>query len=175
MRPVIVVSQCLGLDNCRYNGVPIEAPFIEELAAFVKIVPVCPEIGIGLPVPRYPIRIVQSEGLRLIQPDTGRDLTQSMEDFCRIFIKQQKQIDGFIYKSRSPSCGVGDTKLFSSATAKESIDIGSGFFARALLEKYPDLPIASERSMLEAEARQRFLQQVFQLAMRQRYIDLPSL
>ena len=57
-RPVIVVSKCLLGECCRYDGKIISAPWIQELAAQVRFVPVCPEVGIGLPVPRDPIRLV---------------------------------------------------------------------------------------------------------------------
>ncbi len=60
-KPVVVVSKCLGFDSCRYNGEIIDAPFVDKLRSHVTFVPVCPEVEIGLGVPRKPIRIVSDK------------------------------------------------------------------------------------------------------------------
>ena len=66
-KPTVVVSKCLGFDSCRYNGQMILVDFIEKMKPYVHFVPVCPEVAIGLGVPRDPIRIVSINGdLRLV-------------------------------------------------------------------------------------------------------------
>ena len=60
-RPKVVFSRCLGFDHCRYNGGIISEPMVEQLEAFVDSVTVCPDVEIGLGIPRQPIRLVGDE------------------------------------------------------------------------------------------------------------------
>ena len=100
IRPIVVVSKCLDLDACRYNGQFIRVPFIRALQRHVEIRPVCPEVEIGLGTPRDPIRIVVVGKTRhLVQPATGRDVTGIMEKFTRTFLDGIGEVDGFILKS----------------------------------------------------------------------------
>lgn len=89
-RPRLVVSRCLELAACRYDGATIRAPLVRRLAPFVELVPVCPEVEIGLGVPRDPVRLVTLPGgpdcPRMVQPSTGRDLTDAMTGFSRAFL-----------------------------------------------------------------------------------------
>ncbi|HTY07903.1 MAG TPA: DUF523 domain-containing protein, partial [Candidatus Edwardsbacteria bacterium] len=80
----MVASRCLEFEACRYNGQMIPCPVVRQLQPLADFRPVCPEVEIGLGVPRDPIRIVESKGKRsLYQPSTGRDLTETMGDFAR--------------------------------------------------------------------------------------------
>jgi uncharacterized protein YbbK (DUF523 family) len=106
-RPRVVVSSCLGLDACRFDGSSASSRFVELLQPHVDLVPVCPELSLGLGAPRPPVRLVQLDGqTRLVQPTTGRDLTDTMQDFARSFLESLPPVDGFLLKSRSPSCGL---------------------------------------------------------------------
>ncbi|RMF90465.1 MAG: DUF523 domain-containing protein, partial [Nitrospinota bacterium] len=112
-KPVVVISKCLEIAPCRYNGEMITDSFVQKLAPHVTFIPVCPEVEIGLGVPRHPIRLVTSQGeTRLIQPATGQDLSASMQAFSRDFLSTLDEVDGFILKSRSPSCGLRDSKRY---------------------------------------------------------------
>lgn len=107
-RPRLVLSRCLELDACRYNAVSIRAPLVPALDPWLELVPVCPEVEVGLGVPRDPIRLVrEGSGTRLLQPSTGRDLTQEMAAFSDRFLGGLDYVDGFLLKARSPSCGPG--------------------------------------------------------------------
>ena len=76
IKPIIIVSKCLGFDACRYNGVSLPDALVDALKPYVEYRPVCPEVEIGLGVPREPIRIITEEGrLKLFQPATGREFT----------------------------------------------------------------------------------------------------
>jgi len=86
-KPVVVVSKCLGFESCRYDGAMIDAPFVDKLKNYVLFCPVCPEMEIGLGVPRKPIRIIRAdEGDILYQPASGKDLTGSMRSFLATFL-----------------------------------------------------------------------------------------
>ncbi|MBN2071091.1 MAG: DUF1722 domain-containing protein [Candidatus Krumholzibacteriota bacterium] len=165
IRPVIVVSECLGFSACRYDGKVVSAPFIKRLGKYVDFIPVCPEVAIALGTPRDTIRIVEEKGsLRLLQPSTGRDLTTGMIDFSDRFLERLEKIDGFILKSRSPSCGPGGVKIYSSPASVSPGSRGSGFFASSVLSRFGHLPIEDETRLDDLRLREHFLTRIFTMA-----------
>lgn len=164
-RPRVGVSKCLEFDQCRYNGVVIPDPLIRRLQAFVDFYPVCPEVEIGLGIPRESIRIVEVEGVRqLVQPSTERDLTSAMESFSTQFLLQLKDIDGFILKSKSPTCGIKDVKIYSGLSKAPVIGKGSGYFGKAALEHYGAYAIEEEGRLSNFSIREHFLTKIFTYA-----------
>lgn len=161
-RPVLVQSQCLNLEPVRWNGVVINNRFAAALARHVELRPVCPEVGIGLGTPRPTVRLVRSaEGDRLIQPDTGRDLTVAMAEFAATFLDRLGTIDGFLFKSQSPSCGIGNVKLYASAAPGPTVGKTIGAFAAAAIRRFPELPIEDEGRMQDTALRRHFLTRLF--------------
>lgn len=163
--PRIVVSQCLGFAPCRWNGVTVPDAFVSILEPHVEFVPVCPEVAIGLGVPRDPVRVVAGDdGLRLIQPATGRDVTPEMIRFAQGYLDAVGEVDGFILKSRSPSCGIKDVKVYPAADATTPSGKGAGAFAAAVLGRFADLPVEDEGRLTNFAIREHFLTRVFALA-----------
>jgi uncharacterized protein YbgA (DUF1722 family)/uncharacterized protein YbbK (DUF523 family) len=161
-RPIIVVSRCLLSEHVRWDGEIISDSFVRELEQYVDFMPVCPEVEIGLGVPRKPIRIVDGgTGRGLIQLETGRDLTRKMSRFARSFLSSLERVDGFIQKSRSPSCGIGGVKIYPSTGKVAASGRGAGFFGGAALEMYPTLAIEDERKLRDFEIREMFLTRAF--------------
>ncbi len=163
-RPRVLVSRCLGFEACRWNGVVIDDPFVRRLMRHADFVPVCPEKEIGLPVPRDPVRVVRdgSGGRRLFQPATGRDLTDEMRRFSGAFLAALGPVDGAILKSRSPSCGVKDTKVYASGLAKAGVcGHEAGFFGAAVTENLPGLPVEDEGRLLNFTLREHFFTRLF--------------
>lgn len=172
--PVVVLSRCLGVEACRYNGKMIREDFIHQLSSYVKFRPVCPELELGLGVPRDPIRIVAGDGARtLIQPATGRDLTRSMNTFSQAFLTKLKEVDGFVLKSRSPSCGIRDTKIHD-ADGETVLERGAGIFAAAVLEHFPDAAVEDEKRLRNRIRREHFLTRLFALARLRRIARRPT-
>ncbi len=172
--PVVVLSRCLGVEACRYNGKMIREDFIHHLSSYVKIRPVCPELEIGLGVPREPIRILAGDGGRtLVQPATGRDLTQRMTTFSQSFLGTLKEVDGFILKSRSPSCGIRDTKIHD-ADQETVLERGAGIFAAAVLEHFPDAAVEDEKRLRNRVRREQFLTRLYALAGLRRIARRPN-
>lgn len=166
VRPKVVVSRCLGFDHCRYNGGIISSPIVANLMEYVEFLPVCPEVEIGLGVPRDPLRIILEKGEhRLIQPISGRDVTEAMEAFCTDFLDSAGEIDGFILKYRSPSCGIKNVKVYQSATLKSAV-IGksSGYFGGAVLKAFPYLPVEDEGRLRNSRIKEHFMTRLFMLA-----------
>jgi uncharacterized protein YbgA (DUF1722 family)/uncharacterized protein YbbK (DUF523 family) len=152
----------LELDACRYNGQSIRAPFVKKLLPFVDVTPTCPEVEIGLGVPRDPIRLVSSrEQIRLVQPSTQRDLTDLMHAFSDRFLGEAGDVDGFILKSRSPSCGIKDTKVHSSGETPQPIGRGPGMFGEAVLERFPRAAVEDEGRLTNFRLRHHFLTQLY--------------
>ena len=164
-RPLIVVSKCLGFDHCRYNGATIEDRFIEKLGEFVDFRAVCPEVEIGLGVPRDPIRIVVDNGRRyLFQPATEQEYSRQMSDFTDHFLSGLKEIDGFLLKNRSPSCGPGDVKIYRGFHKTASTFMGSGFFGGEVAARFRGKPIEDEGRLKNFTIRENYLMRVFTLA-----------
>lgn len=164
-KPRIVVSKCLGFAACRWNGVTIPDEFVSRLQPHVEFVPVCAEVEIGLGVPRDPVRVVSVDGeLRLVQPATGKDFTDAMRRFAQGYVDAVGAVDGFILKSRSPSCGIKDVKVYPSAGTTAPTGKGAGFFAAAVLERFGDLPVEDEGRLTNFTIREHFLTRIFALA-----------
>jgi uncharacterized protein YbgA (DUF1722 family)/uncharacterized protein YbbK (DUF523 family) len=157
-KPKIVLSSCFLKPN-RYNGEIVHNDFIEKLKPYIDYIDYCPEVDIGLGIPRPRIIIIEDEkGKRLIQPETGRDLTEKMNEYVNNVIKGLNNIEGFILKAKSPSCGVSSAKVY-----KNGIIIGKtdGFFASAIKEIFPYLPIEDEGRLRNEEIRKHFLTRIF--------------
>ena len=163
--PRIVLSNCLELCPCRYDGSVVKSPVVRRLAEFAGFLPVCPEVGIGLGTPRKPVRIVRTDrGDHLVQPATGRDVTEEMTAFCAGFLDGLPDVDGFILKNKSPSSGLYDVKVYPAADSQIPIGKVAGFFGRAVLERFPLLPAEDDGRLREARILEHFLTRVFTLA-----------
>jgi uncharacterized protein YbbK (DUF523 family)/uncharacterized protein YbgA (DUF1722 family) len=164
-RPRVVVSRCITFEPVRYDGSLIPSEIVERMKPFVDFIPVCPEVGIGLPVPRDPIRIVRTGDVdRLIQPATGRDLTGEMEKFAREFLDGLPPVDGFILKYKSPSSGRSGAKVYPSAEKSSPVGQGPGLFGRAVLDRFGRFPIEDEGRLRNGGIRDHFLTAIFTLA-----------
>lgn len=162
LRPAVVVSQCLGFAAVRYNGAMLQDEFVRALQQHVEFKQVCPEIAIGLGVPRDPIRIVTAKnGKRLVQPATGRDITDLMRNFSASFLESVGEVDGFILKSRSPSCGIKDVKSFTAAENAMPMEKTTGVFAEAVLERFPEAAVEDEGRLTNLRLRHHFLVKLF--------------
>ncbi|MCP5462296.1 MAG: DUF1722 domain-containing protein [bacterium] len=163
-KPIIIVSKCLGFDECRYNGVSVPCSIVSELRNHVDFITVCPEVEIGLGIPRKPIHIIlQDASPRLLQHETNRDITDEMNAFSVSFLKSLNAVDGFILKGRSPSCGIKDVKLKYPGG---NIIAGShsGIFAQHVLEMFPDIPAETEGRLTNFSIREYFYTRIFALA-----------
>jgi uncharacterized protein YbbK (DUF523 family) len=164
-RPIIVASSCLEFEKVRYNGQVIPSKIINDLKPFAEFIKVCPEYEIGLGVPRDPIRIVKvNDEYRLIQHNTNRDVTQEMNDFSSKFRDNLKQVDGFIFKSKSPTMGVKNIKVYSGMKGSPVIERCGGFFAGKIAETYQGYPIEEEDRLRNKKIRDHFLTKLFLFA-----------
>ncbi|MEM0449794.1 MAG: DUF1722 domain-containing protein [Methanomassiliicoccales archaeon] len=167
-RPRVVISKCIEFDHCRYNGDMIGNELVRRMkeSGLIQFIPVCMEFEIGLGVPRDPIRVVQGKGgsKRLIQPATGRDVTDLALGFCETFMSSLQDVDGFILKSRSPSCGIRDVKVYPRAENAAAIDRQAGIFGEAALRHFPDSAIEDENRLRHVKLAEHFLTRIFATA-----------
>jgi uncharacterized protein YbgA (DUF1722 family)/uncharacterized protein YbbK (DUF523 family) len=164
-RPRVVISKCLGFEHCRYNGAIVVDRIVETLKPFLEPIPVCPEVEIGLGVPRPPIRRAEHEGrVCLFQPETKRDVTESMDTFADRFFSDLQDVDGFLLKYRSPSCGPSQVRIYHSIEPTAGHRKGAGAFAETAAERFPGLPIEDEGRLQSFELRGHWLTRLFTLA-----------
>ena len=175
-RPRVVVSACLGFAAVRYSGELIPDKVVAALKEHVDFVPVCPEVEIGLGVPRPVVRLVRGEeGPRMVQPKTGEDLTERMRAFSQRFLQGLGEVEGFLLKNRSPSCALKDAKRYAHAEGGGVVGKGPGLFAQAVEEAFPLLPKEDEGRLTNPRIRAHFFTRIFALARLRRVEDLPGL
>ncbi|MCP3871332.1 MAG: DUF523 domain-containing protein [Gammaproteobacteria bacterium] len=161
-KPVIGVSRCLLGDRVRYDGSGERTPWIVEiLSTHCDLLPLCPEVEAGLGVPRPPVRLVRNDDTLAVvgREDSSLDVTEALSRVWKDRRNDVVGMDGLILKSRSPSCGVADTPVFSE-TGTESTR-GPGVFTRQCVEAFPLLPLIDELSLENEVGRVSFLIQVF--------------
>ena len=162
-KPRLVISRCIEFEACRYNGEKIKSEFVLRLMPYVEFLPVCMEADMGLGVPRDPVRIVRVEGEDLlVQPRTGRDVTDTALRFTREHLANLRDVDGFLLKNRSPSCGIKDVRVYPPGEGKAVLTgKGSGIFARGVMSAYPHLALEDEARLLNGRIADHFLTRIF--------------
>ena len=167
VRPRLVISQCIGLAPCRYDGKMVESPLVSRMKGKVDLVQVCPETAIGLGVPRQPIRLVsmRNSEKKLVQPSTGLDLTEKMQRYCGSFLMGLDQVDGFLMKSRSPTCALRDAYHFLDENSVSPLPIkGPGILGEAILARFSDLAVEDEVRLVDAGVTEHFLTKLYTFA-----------
>ena len=169
--PRIGVSACLLGSKVRFDGQHKRDAFVaDELGPLVEWVSVCPEVEVGMGVPRQPVRLVAAspEGEpRMLGLDTGADWTSRMNRFAaaRVRALAGEQLSGFVLKSESPSCGMARVKIYADVEARTPLAArGAGLFAAALARAFPNLPIEEEGRLQVRRLRENFLERVFAYA-----------
>jgi uncharacterized protein YbgA (DUF1722 family)/uncharacterized protein YbbK (DUF523 family) len=161
-RPRLVVSKCIEFDHCRWNGLMIASDVVKLMKPHVEFLPVCPEVEIGLGVPRDPIRIItRGSERRLYQPATGEDWTEAMQQLAASHLSSLTNIDGFILKGRSPSCGIKDVKVYHAGGKGTASGKGTGFFAAEVLNRFGHLAVEEEGRLTNYTLRDHFLTRIF--------------
>jgi uncharacterized protein YbgA (DUF1722 family)/uncharacterized protein YbbK (DUF523 family) len=157
------ISSCLLGNKVRYDGGHKLDPFLTgTLGQYVEWVPVCPEAACGLGVPREVMALEgdpRSPRIRTVW--TGIDHTARLQKWIKRELRVLKDIDvsGFVFKARSPSCGLRDTKVFDAKCRVRSR--GPGLFAKAVMDAFPLLPVEDEGRLHDPGLRENFIERVF--------------
>jgi len=157
------ISACLLGEAVRWDGGHKRDPFLTEtLGRWVEWVPVCPEVELGLGVPRETIRLEGDAGApRLMAIESRRDLTAEMDAFARRRVAGLARLDlsGYVLKKDSPSCGMERVRLHGAAGPPARKGVGA--FARVLMEQMSLLPVEEEGRLHDPELREHFVERVF--------------
>ncbi len=161
-KPTVVVSRCLGFCKCRYNGDVISVPFVRELLPYVNVVTVCPEVDIGLGIPRNPVRLLLQDGkVELYQSSEEKTYTEVMREYSEGFLATVGAVHGFILKGRSPSCGIKDVKIYKGKDKGAASEKGIGIFATYAIDYAGDHPVEEEGRLTNYAIREHFLTRLF--------------
>lgn len=171
----IAVSSCLLGNKVRYDGLEKSHAYIrDELSEYFSFQVICPEVEIGLSVPRPPIQLVRvNDVIQAVSiGEPAIDFTQRLKQHAWLIIPSLKDINAYIFKARSPSCGVGTTPLNlnpqtdaqSEMQSESGHETSNGIFAQEILNAYPGLPIIDESQLESGRNRLIFLNSVFEYA-----------
>lgn len=155
------ISSCLLGEAVRFDGGhKLDSYITGTLGDYFEFLPLCPEVAIGLPIPRPPIHLVrQADGIHVVGvKDPSFDVTDKLHAYGRKMAKSIG-ISGFILKRASPSCGMERVKVF--APGGRSIDTASGAFAEAFMRQQPLLPVEEEGRLGDPSLRENFIMRVF--------------
>lgn len=156
------ISQCLLGDRVRYDGGHKRDAFLADtLSRFVEWVPVCPEVEVGLGTPRDRMQLEGSAASpHLITLTTRVDLTSAMTRFAERRVREMEALDlcGYVFKARSPSCGIADVPIYSSRGGTRRN--GAGLFARSFRKQFPLVPIEDEDRLNDPAVCVHFLERV---------------
>lgn len=158
------IAQCLLGEKVRYDGGHKRDDFLMgTVAPHVTWVPVCPEAESGMGIPRPPVRLeVGTDGETLmVDPKAGKDHTASMTRFSKARVRElaDEDLDGYVLKKDSPSCGMERVRLYSDKGMP--IRKGVGLFAAELIARFPHLPIEEEGRLNDPGLRENFFERVF--------------
>jgi uncharacterized protein YbbK (DUF523 family) len=169
-RPRLVISACLLGDPVRYDGDHKRDSFlVGPLADHVQWLSICPEVELGLGVPREKIQLeVATGGIQLVACQSRRDLTGAMQDWAAGWARsqQEREICGFVLKSGSPSCGIGDVRVKEAEGFSRE---GTGLFAETVMRSFPGIPVTTEKQIHQPGQLEHFLVRIFA---RQRLLKL---
>lgn len=161
----IGISACILGQEVRYNGGHKLDRFLRDtLGTYVRFVPVCPEVEIGLGVPRETLRLEQIGGpetLRLVAPRSGSDHTAAMVAFARAKALElgAAELCGYILQKGSPSCGMERVRIYGAGGMPQRN--GRGLFAQVLLEALPELPVEEDGRLNDPRLRENFIERIF--------------
>jgi len=170
MQVRVGVSMCLLGQRVRFDGQHKRDAFLaDQLGPHVEWVPVCPELEVGMGVPREPVRLLRRGpgDVRMAGVKSGEDWTARMERFAEARAKalQSENLSGFVLKSKSPSCGMERVKVYDAGRPERAPDAtGAGLFAAALMRRFPNLPVEEEGRLNDARLRENFIERLFAYA-----------
>jgi uncharacterized protein YbgA (DUF1722 family)/uncharacterized protein YbbK (DUF523 family) len=160
----IGVSSCIIGEEVRWNGGHSRQRWLTDvLWDFVDYVPVCPEVEVGMGVPRPTVRLERvGDDVRMIDPKNEIDWTAAMNRLSRRRASEMEDHDlcGFVLKKDSPTCGLERVKVVHEGGGGASKD-GQGLFAAALEYRYPYLPLEEDGRLNDPKLRENFIERVF--------------
>lgn len=144
----VAASECLLGRQVRWNGEHNGDSWPRQrLEKVFTLVGICPEVGIGMSVPRDPIQLVgEASAPRVVAvDDPNLDYTDRLKGYALEVAAALDDVHGYIFADRSPSCGLSGVKVFAEDGSFERV--GRGVYAAAVLANYPDLPVVDAETL----------------------------
>lgn len=159
-QPRIAVSACLLGLRVRYDGKQKQNAFVcRQLQNWCNLEAICPEVEIGMGVPRPAIQLIDIAGeIKAVGvAQAGLDVTQQLNRFGCKTAQQLSDFDGYVFKARSPSCGVASTPIKCSDGRRKK---AAGLFAAQIMKQWPLLPVVEESKLQTLAQQTNFLQRL---------------
>lgn len=161
----IGISSCLLGREVRFDGGHKHDRFLTgTMGEYFEWVPVCPEVEMGLGIPRPTLRLERHDDeIRMVMPKTSEDHTDAMRKYAkrRVNALAKEDLSGYVLKSRSPSCGMERVKVYPHDGVGGGAKTGVGLFAEALLDRFPYLPVEEDGRLNDPRIRENWITRVF--------------
>ncbi|MEW6990991.1 YbgA family protein [Colwelliaceae bacterium 6441] len=158
----IGISACLIGEKVRFDASNKPSNFcLNELGKYVTYKSFCPEVAIGLPIPRPTIRQIKHDDIiRVSQPDGSGDVTDALQNYGKKVAEMTKDLSGYVFCAKSPSCGMERVKVYSpKGNALPSHGIGA--FAKEIMTANPLLPCEENGRLNDSVLRENFVARVY--------------
>ncbi|UCE88041.1 MAG: DUF523 and DUF1722 domain-containing protein [Deltaproteobacteria bacterium] len=157
------ISSCLLGQEVRFDGGHKRSRFLTDiLGPFVEWVPICPEVEVGMGIPRETVRLVrQGDDVRMVAPKSEVDWTDRMNRYAqrRVRALPKLELSGYVLKKDSPSCGFTRVRVYGAKGMPEKK--GRGLFAAELVDAFPHLPVEDEGRLNDPVLRENFIERIF--------------
>ncbi len=157
------ISSCLLGQKVRFDGGHKRDRFLTDvLAPYVEWVPVCPEVELGMGIPRESIRLVRRDDeVRLVAERSGSDHTRAMQRFAARRVRQLDELElcGYVLKKDSPSCGMERVRVYGEKGMPRKD--GRGAFAAVLQDRCAQLPVEEEGRLNDPRLRDNWIERLF--------------
>lgn len=163
----IGISACLLGQEVRYNGGHKASRLcIEQLSRHFSFVPLCPEVAIGLGIPRAPIRLVGDPAAPRARgvTDPTLDVSAPLAEYGRRMAAEHPELCGYILMQKSPSCGMERVKVYQDNGYPAEGGGAAGLYARAFMDARPELPVEEDGRLNDPVLRENFLTRVYAVA-----------
>ncbi|MBV34863.1 YbgA family protein [Kangiella spongicola] len=159
----IAISSCLLGNKVRFDGGHKQSKYcLDTLNDWFEYQPICPEMGIGMPAPRPPIRLIDDEGdIRVVQvDDQSFDVTDELKAYAENKLPELDDICGYIVIRNSPSCGMERVKVYHK-NGNPAGKSDRGVYIKEIMKSRPELPVEEEGRLQDVKLRENFITRVF--------------
>ena len=158
----IGISACLIGQKVRFDSSNKPSRFcIDELGEHVEYESFCPEVAIGLPIPRPTIRLIKKDDLITVaRPDGSGDVTEALHAYGKKVAEMTKHLSGYVFCAKSPSCGMERVKVYSPEGNSLTSE-GIGAFAKEIMEGNPLLPCEENGRLNDMHIRENFVARIY--------------
>lgn len=159
---VIGISACLIGEKVRFDASNKPSNFcIKELGQHVTYKAYCPEVAVGLPIPRPTIRLIKDQQMiKVARPDGSGDVTEALKAYGKKIAAISNNLSGYVFCAKSPSCGMERVKVYSPTGNPLQVQ-GIGVFSREIMKANPLLPCEENGRLNDPILRENFVARVF--------------